>query len=75
VAAIKPQPHVANLASVHTAKRHFESRTTSGQGTLLACWVRDSFTGWFEKFRLGMREDNEGIDVIDDPLENISMER
>lgn len=31
--------------------------------------------GWFEKFCLGMREDNEGINVIDDPLENISMER
>lgn len=73
MAAIKPQPHVANLAFVHPAKR--ESRTTSGQGTLLTCWVRYSFTGWFEKFCLGMREDNEGIDVIDDPLENISMER
>ena len=66
---------MANLAFVHPAKRHFESRTTSRQGTLFACWVRDSFTGWFERFCLGMREGSEGIDVIDDPLENISMER
>lgn len=73
MAAIKPQPHVANLAFVHPAKRHFESRTTSGQERSL---LGTRFIhGWFEKFRPDIREDNEGIDVIDDPLENISMER
>jgi len=33
MAAIKPQPHVANLAFMHPTKHYFKSRITLGQGT------------------------------------------